>query len=144
MEVLACVTDDDYDAWRRVRIAVIAGERCDTHRRRFRHGMTEIYTWTQAGNTSMLRLNEHLGYVTGKTSITLSRSCRCDPISSVVWSRQRDRVTTTPSGPRLTRQTRPAPATSPSGSSVVHSSRAIPAATIPDSTAATSRDTFPH
>jgi mycothiol synthase len=38
------------------------------------HGMTEIYTWTQAGNTSMLRLNEHLGYVTGKTSITLSRS----------------------------------------------------------------------
>ena len=35
--------------------------------------MTELYTWTQAGNTSMLRLNEHLGYVTGLTSITLSR-----------------------------------------------------------------------
>ena len=30
MEVFACVTDDDYDAWRRVRIAVIPGERCDT------------------------------------------------------------------------------------------------------------------
>jgi mycothiol synthase len=38
------------------------------------HGLTELYTWTQAGNTSMLRLNEHLGYVTGKTSITLSRT----------------------------------------------------------------------
>ena len=36
-------------------------------------GLTEIYTWTQAGNTSMLRLNEHLGYVTGQTSITLTR-----------------------------------------------------------------------
>ena len=37
------------------------------------HGVTELYTWTQAGNTSMLRLNEHLGYVTGLTSITLTR-----------------------------------------------------------------------
>ncbi len=37
------------------------------------HGLTELYTWTQAGNTSMLRLNEHLGYVTGLTSITVSR-----------------------------------------------------------------------
>ncbi len=37
------------------------------------NGLTELYTWTQAGNTSMLRLNEHLGYVTGKTSITVSR-----------------------------------------------------------------------
>ena len=36
-------------------------------------GLTELYTWTQAGNTSMLRLNEHLGYVTGKTSITVAR-----------------------------------------------------------------------
>ncbi len=36
-------------------------------------GLTEIYTWTQARNASMLRLNEHLGYVTGKTSITLTR-----------------------------------------------------------------------
>ena len=37
------------------------------------NGLTELYTWTQAGNTSMLRLNEHLGYVTGLTSITVSR-----------------------------------------------------------------------
>ena len=37
------------------------------------HGLTELYTWTQAGNASMLRLNEHLGYVTGQTSITVSR-----------------------------------------------------------------------
>ena len=37
------------------------------------HGITELYTWTQAGNTPMLSLNERLGYVTGKTSITLSR-----------------------------------------------------------------------
>ncbi len=37
------------------------------------HGITELYTWTQAGNSSMLRLNEHLGYVIGLTSITLSR-----------------------------------------------------------------------
>jgi GNAT superfamily N-acetyltransferase len=37
------------------------------------HGVTELYTWTQAGNASMLRLNEHLGYVEGKVSITLSR-----------------------------------------------------------------------
>jgi mycothiol synthase len=37
------------------------------------HGLNEIYTWTQAGNTSMLRLNEHLGYVIGQTSISLSR-----------------------------------------------------------------------
>ncbi len=38
------------------------------------NGLTEIYTWTQAGNSSMLRLNEHLGYVTRSTSITVSRS----------------------------------------------------------------------
>ena len=37
------------------------------------HGVTEVYTWTQARNASMLRLNEHLGYVTGKTSTTLTR-----------------------------------------------------------------------
>ena len=36
------------------------------------NGVTELYTWTQARNVSMLRLNEHLGYVEGKTSITLS------------------------------------------------------------------------
>jgi GNAT superfamily N-acetyltransferase len=37
------------------------------------NGLRQLYTWTQAGNSSMLRLNEHLGYVTGQTSITLSR-----------------------------------------------------------------------
>jgi mycothiol synthase len=37
------------------------------------HGITELYTWTQAENTPMLTLNERLGYLTGKTSITLSR-----------------------------------------------------------------------
>ena len=37
------------------------------------HGLTEVYTWTQARNVPMLRLNEHLGYVTGRTSITLVR-----------------------------------------------------------------------
>jgi len=36
-------------------------------------GLSELYTWTQAGNVSMLRLNEHLGYVTGLTSITVAR-----------------------------------------------------------------------
>lgn len=38
------------------------------------HGLSEVYTWTQAGNLAMLRLNEHLGYVTGTTSITVSRA----------------------------------------------------------------------
>jgi mycothiol synthase len=37
------------------------------------HSLSELYTWTQARNESMLRLNEHLGYVTGRTSITMSR-----------------------------------------------------------------------
>ncbi|MGC4110109.1 MAG: GNAT family N-acetyltransferase [Nocardioides sp.] len=37
------------------------------------HGISEIYTWTQANNLPMLRLNEHLGYVRGQTSITVSR-----------------------------------------------------------------------
>jgi mycothiol synthase len=30
MELSVCVTDDDYEAWRSVRIAVLPGERCDT------------------------------------------------------------------------------------------------------------------
>ncbi|QNN53652.1 GNAT family N-acetyltransferase [Nocardioides mesophilus] len=30
MELSACVTDDDYEAWRRVRLAVVPAERCDT------------------------------------------------------------------------------------------------------------------
>ena len=37
------------------------------------HGLSELYTWTQARNVSMLRLNEHLGYATGQVSITVSR-----------------------------------------------------------------------
>jgi GNAT superfamily N-acetyltransferase len=38
------------------------------------NGLEEIYTWTQAGNSSMLRLNEHLGYVTTRNSIAVSRA----------------------------------------------------------------------
>jgi GNAT superfamily N-acetyltransferase len=37
------------------------------------NGLEEIYTWTQAGNVSMIRLNEHLGYVTTHESVTVSR-----------------------------------------------------------------------
>ena len=36
------------------------------------NGLDEIYTWTQAGNSSMLRLNEHLGYITTRNGITVS------------------------------------------------------------------------
>ncbi|HZG97508.1 MAG TPA: GNAT family N-acetyltransferase, partial [Nocardioidaceae bacterium] len=35
--------------------------------------LSEIYTWTQVRNTPMLRLNEKLGYVVGKTSVSLER-----------------------------------------------------------------------
>jgi GNAT superfamily N-acetyltransferase len=35
------------------------------------HGITEIYTWTQRGNDSMRRLNEHLGFTYGIVSITM-------------------------------------------------------------------------
>jgi GNAT superfamily N-acetyltransferase len=38
------------------------------------NGLEEIYTWTQAGNSAMVRLNEHLGYVTTRTGITVSRA----------------------------------------------------------------------
>lgn len=38
------------------------------------NGLAEVYTWTQVGNVSMRRLNEKLGYVTTRTSITVSRS----------------------------------------------------------------------
>jgi mycothiol synthase len=38
------------------------------------NGLEEIYTWTQSGNSSMLRLNEHLGYVTTRNGVTLSRA----------------------------------------------------------------------
>jgi mycothiol synthase len=37
------------------------------------HGLSELYTWTQVRNTPMLRLNEQLGYVVGKTSVSLER-----------------------------------------------------------------------
>jgi GNAT superfamily N-acetyltransferase len=33
------------------------------------HGITEIYTWTQQGNANMRRLNEHLGFTYGITSV---------------------------------------------------------------------------
>jgi mycothiol synthase len=36
------------------------------------NGVDEVYTWTQAGNVSMLRLNEHLGYTTARYGITVS------------------------------------------------------------------------
>lgn len=35
------------------------------------HGITEVYTWTQRGNDSMRRLNEHLGFSYGIVSITM-------------------------------------------------------------------------
>lgn len=38
------------------------------------NGLEEIYTWTQVGNAPMRRLNEHLGYVTTRNSITVSRT----------------------------------------------------------------------
>ena len=38
------------------------------------NGLESIYTWTQVGNASMRRLNEHLGYVTTRNSITVSRT----------------------------------------------------------------------
>ncbi len=37
------------------------------------HGISEVYTWTQAGNVSMIRLNDHLGYTTAQVSVALSR-----------------------------------------------------------------------
>jgi RimJ/RimL family protein N-acetyltransferase len=38
------------------------------------NGLEEIYTWTQVGNAPMRRINEHLGYVTARNSITVSRA----------------------------------------------------------------------
>jgi mycothiol synthase len=37
-------------------------------------GLREVYTWTQAGNTPMIGLNQRLGYVTRRTSITVARN----------------------------------------------------------------------
>ena len=42
------------------------------------NGLEEIYTWTQVGNVQMRRLNEHLGYVTTRNSITVSRTLPLD------------------------------------------------------------------
>lgn len=36
-------------------------------------GIREVYTWTQVGNKPMIALNERLGYVTRRASITISR-----------------------------------------------------------------------
>jgi mycothiol synthase len=38
------------------------------------NGLQELYTWTQVGNTSMRQLNEHLGYVTTRHAIAVSRA----------------------------------------------------------------------
>lgn len=38
------------------------------------HGVTEVSTWTQAGNRPMLQLNERLGYVTRSVAITVNRA----------------------------------------------------------------------
>jgi mycothiol synthase len=38
------------------------------------NGLEEVYTWTQVGNAPMRRLNEDLGYVTSRNSITVSRA----------------------------------------------------------------------
>jgi GNAT superfamily N-acetyltransferase len=38
------------------------------------NGLDEVYTWTQAGNAPMRRLNEHLGYVTTRHGVTVSRA----------------------------------------------------------------------
>jgi len=35
------------------------------------HGITEVYTWTQRGNDTMRRLNEHLGFTYGAVSISV-------------------------------------------------------------------------
>jgi GNAT superfamily N-acetyltransferase len=35
------------------------------------HNITNIYTWTQQGNTKMRHLNEHLGFTNGLVSITM-------------------------------------------------------------------------
>lgn len=38
------------------------------------HGLREVYTWTQEGNTPMRTLNERLGFRDGIVSLTLSKS----------------------------------------------------------------------
>jgi GNAT superfamily N-acetyltransferase len=43
------------------------------------HDIQEVYTWTQAHNEAMIRLNRHLGYVDGAVSITVSRPLPLSP-----------------------------------------------------------------
>ncbi len=43
------------------------------------NGVRELYTWTQAGNSRMRRLNEQLGYTAGQTSTTVARALPLDP-----------------------------------------------------------------
>jgi GNAT superfamily N-acetyltransferase len=38
------------------------------------HGLREVYTWTQRGNDDMRALNEHLGFVTRKESLSMRAS----------------------------------------------------------------------
>lgn len=42
------------------------------------HGIRQVYTWTQDGNAAMRRLNEHLGYAYGHSSITVARALPMD------------------------------------------------------------------
>jgi mycothiol synthase len=42
------------------------------------HGITEVYTWTQDGNTAMRALNTRLGYATTRVGIQLARPTRPD------------------------------------------------------------------
>ena len=75
-----CRTDLAADAAAGVASVKVEGSALASHlKRRTLHwaalnGLEEIYTWTQAGNSSMLRLNEHLGYVTTRNGITVSRT----------------------------------------------------------------------
>lgn len=64
-------------AWRGRGLAVHLKRR--TLRWAAEHGIDELYTWTQAGNAPMIRLNERLGFVPGQTSITASRSLPLQP-----------------------------------------------------------------
>jgi GNAT superfamily N-acetyltransferase len=42
------------------------------------HDISEVYTWTQVGNTPMITLNRRLGYVDGSVSITVARPLPLD------------------------------------------------------------------
>jgi GNAT superfamily N-acetyltransferase len=59
-------------AWRGLGVA--SHLKCQTLHWAALNGLEEIYTWTQIGNTPMLRLNEQLGYVTTRNAITVSRT----------------------------------------------------------------------